>query len=90
MKIGGLRILREDLADKILNFCITNNLFSEPEMTNVSVESIARQLEYKESVEAIIQILIEKSSNLSYVDLKNLQMLLIELNEIRLDLEQVE
>ena len=90
MKIGGLRILREDLADKILNFCITNNLFSEPEMTNVSVESIARQLEYKESVEAIIQILIEKSSNLSYVDLKNLQMLLIELNQIRLDLEQVE
>ena len=90
MKIGGLRILREDLAGDILNFCITNNLFSEPELANVSADSLAKQLEYKQSVEQIIQILISKSSTVDYVDLRQLQELLIELNEIRLDLEQIE
>ena len=90
MKIGGLRISRDELAGNIIDFCTANNLFSEPELTNISVDTIANQLEYKESVEQIIQTLIERSSNLNYVDLKKLQELLIELNEIRLNLEQSE
>ncbi|MDR0469717.1 MAG: hypothetical protein LBH09_07060 [Peptococcaceae bacterium] len=89
MKIGGLKISRDELAESILSFCVTNNLFSEPELMNMSAESIANQLEYKHMVEMIIQILIEKSSKMEYIDLKKLQELLIELNEIRHDLAQL-
>ena len=88
MKFGGLRILREDLAGKIIDFCISNNLFSAPELENVSVDSLEKQLEYKAFVEHLVQLLISKVSTMQHADLIQLQELLVELSKISIELDQ--
>jgi len=88
MKFAGLRILKDELAGEVINFCITNNLFSEVELSGVSVDSLARQLEHKEFIDTLIQALIERSCDIKIVEVDVLKKLLVELVETKIDIEK--
>ena len=79
----GLKKRRNELAKRLIDFCVANDLFNEPEMITITVDTIAWQLEYKWSLERLIQTLIVRASSKDSIDLEGLKELLKELQVLR-------
>ena len=87
MRITELKISREGLAEKLINFCISNGLFSEQEMLYTTVETIAWQLDSSWLVEGLIQAIILRASYKQNIDLRELRDVLCLLQELKYELE---
>ena len=87
MKIGWLKIARDELSVDILNFCAKFNLFSEPELAGVTADSLSKQLEYKDFINQLALLLTQRACTAENVDLIRLKALLTELEQVKKDLE---
>ena len=90
MKIGSLGLKRKELAEWFIEFCLTYNLFTESEMMSITCEAITNQMEYSWGVEWLIKTLITRASNIEIIDLEVLRNLLVELQELKLSLDNTE
>jgi len=79
---------RKELVEKIVEFCFETGLFDESLLSKIETKVMIEScLEKVEMVETIINIIILKSRTYKNLDIKKLKVLLIELENVRLDLE---
>ena len=90
MKMGGLKIKREELAERLISFCMTNGLLSDSEIIDTTAEMVAGQLESRWFLEKIITMLMARANYMDSADLRQLKELITELQEIKTDLEYYE
>jgi len=76
---------RTDFVNELIDFIREYRLFSNAE--NLSKERIERQLEDSSFVEGLIHTLLVKTKYLDNVNFERLKKLILELEEIRLELE---
>ena len=74
------------LAEELKDFCFYNQIFGNTK-EEMSVDKIVDQLEEIWFVEHLIHTFIVKAKYKENIDIKKLKELLLQLEEIRLDLE---